>query len=157
MAHLQLRYSEAYDASIAFWVGTLDEAYFNLEYDRWVQEYVKPAQGYVAKAQQAWDQINDQVFGCFRRFGYKFAPEEWPAYAIHRWPKVLPYKDPLTFFIVEDLDEVALVLIHELAHCHEDYSGNQTIYEPVREHVFDRFAVEPVAVQYHLITIWTQW
>jgi hypothetical protein len=96
------------------------------------------------------------VFAAFRQFGYQFL-EVWPAYAVHRWPGVVGFKDPLTFFVDEPLDEALVLLTHELVHCHEDYPANQAAYEKVRTHIFERFGGEPIAVRYHLPTICVQW
>ncbi|MEM7129054.1 MAG: hypothetical protein AAF702_22160 [Chloroflexota bacterium] len=156
MSQLQLRYSEAYDASLSGWTGSLDEAYFADHYDEWLNDYVKPGQAFVAQAQEVWDRCNDRVFTAFRSFGYEFTAL-WPAYAVHKWPGVVGFKDPLTFFIDEDLDAVIVLLIHELVHCHEDYAPNVQKWEEVRDHIFERFSAEHIAVKYHIVTNFTQW
>lgn len=156
MSTLQLRYSEAYDASLSFWTGALKEQYFADHYNDWTRDYVTPAQRYIANAQSAWNAIDSQVFAAFRRFGYQFF-DFWVAYGVHHWPSVVGYKDPLTFFIGDDLDTLIVLIIHELVHCHEDYPINQPQYEQLCQHIFARFPDEPIAVKYHIITLFVQW
>lgn len=156
MSYLQLRYSEAYDASLSGWTGALDETYFNNHYDKWLLEYVEPAQRYVATVQTKWDESNSLIFDAFRRFGYQFL-DLWPAYAVHRWPAVVGFKDPITFFVDEPIDDAIVLLTHELVHCHEDYPVNNKIYENARIHIFERFSKEHIAVRYHILTICVQW
>lgn len=156
MSYLQLRYSEAYDASLSGWTGALNEDYFNNHYEQWLNDYVKPAQSYIAQAQSLWDKHNSSIFEAFKLFGYQFI-DFWPAYAVHRWPGVVGFKDPITFFIDEPMDELIVLLTHELAHCHEDLPQNQKIYEHVKAHIFERFSNEHIAVKYHILTIAVQW
>jgi len=80
---------------------------------------------------------------------------------VHSWPNVIPFKDPLTLVITDNLDngcnDLIHELIHELIHCHEDHPTNQSVYEPVRQHIFTRFPDEHIAVRYHIITNLVQW
>jgi hypothetical protein len=156
MSYLQFRYSEGYDASISGWTRTLDETYFNDHYDKWLLDYVEPAQKYVAKVQIIWDEINNPIFDSFRQFGYQFL-DLWPAYAVHRWPGVVGFKDPLTFFVDDPIDDAVVMLTHELVHCHEDYQANRPTYENVKGHIFERYAKELIAVRYHILTVCVQW
>jgi hypothetical protein len=151
MSRLIIRYSEAYDAQIAGWTSTLDQEYFENRYDEWDANYVVKGKQFAADCQRFWDEINDSVFAALRSFGYHFA-DEWLAYPVHPWPNILPFKDPLTFVIRDNLDDACNFLIHELVHCHEDYPANQSVYEPVRQHIFTRFPDEHIVVRYHIIT-----
>jgi hypothetical protein len=156
MPQLQIRYSEAYDATLGGLTGVLDAAFFAQEDGAWERMYLHPGQQFATQCQQRWNVINDAVFAAFRSTGYSF-PATWTAYAVHPWPGVVAFKDPLTVLIQADLDNVCNLLIHELIHCHEDYPPNQPRYMPVKEHIFARFAQEPIAVRYHLITHAVQW
>ena len=151
MSQLIIRYSAAYDAQIGGWTGALDEQYFDEHYADWEADYVSNGKRFAADCQRAWNLINDSVFASLREFGYQFS-NEWVAYPVHPWSNFLPFKDPLTFLIEDDVVNARVVLLHELVHCHEDYPANHGVYEPVREHVFGRFPDEPISVRYHLIT-----
>ena len=134
----------------------MDQEYFENRYDEWDANYVVKGKQFAADCQRFWDEINDSVFAALRSFGYHFA-DEWLAYPVHPWPNILPFKDPLTFVIRDNLDDACNFLIHELVRCHEDYPANQSVYEPVRQHMFTRFPGEHIAVRYHIITNLVQW
>jgi hypothetical protein len=156
MSRLFFRYSEAYDAGISYWVNALDAEFFAEKYDNWHEEYVIPGRQFATQLQNIWNPINDQVFSAFNQIGYTF-PELWQAYVIHPWPKVLPYKDPLTIFIQEDQENALNEAIHEITHCHEDYEPNRAKYQAALEHIKTRFPEESPIVQYHLVTNLVQW
>lgn len=156
MPQLFFRYSEPYDAGLSYWVNALEAEFFHAHYDHWYTDYVLPGQQFAASFQAHWDPINDHIFAAFHRIGFTF-PTVWQAYVIHPWPKVLPYKDPLTIFIQDDYEQALNDVIHELTHCHEDYEPNGALYQPVLAHIKACFPQEPPAVQYHLITNLIQW
>ena len=92
MSTLQLRYSEAYDASLSGWTGALDEQYFAEHYDDWLREYVTPAQAYIAKAQQAWDQIDQREL---IPLSHQHPLLQSAADLLKEHEPMLDYKDPL--------------------------------------------------------------
>lgn len=151
MSRLIIRYSEGYDAAIGGWTGALDQEYFENNFSEWETNYLATGQRFAADCQRIWDGINDSVYAAFRSFGYQFA-DQWLAYCVHSWANVVPFKDPLTITIGDNLENACNSLIHELVHCHEDYPDNQPVYEPVRQHIFARFPEEHIAVRYHLVT-----
>ncbi len=106
---------------------------------------------YQAAVRAAWEPYDEAVFAAFASFGLR-CWEAWPAYPVHLPDGATAFKDPLTFHISDDWDDVRCVLIHELCHVHEDHPANRARYEAILAHIRAVFPDEEEGVQYHLIT-----
>lgn len=102
-------------------------------------------------ARAQWARCEDAVFEVFRSFGLEFW-EAWPAFPVHLADDANAFKEPLTFPIRENWDDLRSVIIHELCHLHEDHPKNHERYESVLRHIRSAFPDEEEGVQYHLIT-----
>jgi hypothetical protein len=106
---------------------------------------------YRAAARAEWAPHEWAVFAAFESFGLRFW-DAWPAYAAHLPAGMPAFKDPLTFAISEDWDNVFATLVHELCHLHEDHPTNRARYEALLTHIRQSFPHENEDVQCHLIT-----
>jgi hypothetical protein len=106
---------------------------------------------YQAAARRQWEPYDSAVFAAFEAFGL-CCWEAWPAYPVQLPEGVNAFKDPLTFPMTEDWDDMRAVLVHELCHVHEDHPRNRERYQAVLDHVRATFPAEEEGVQDHLIT-----
>ncbi len=145
MARLLINYSLGYDWLVR---GCPEE--WHEPSDGWREPYERGL-AYQAAARAAWEPHEAAVFAALESFGLRFW-ENWPAYAVHLPAGVNEFKDPLTFRIRDNWEDLRTLLVHELCHLHEDHPANLARYEAVLAHIRATFPDEEEGVQYHLIT-----
>jgi len=143
MARLLITYSYSYD-----WLAR------GCPIEDWQGPYERGV-AYQAAARAQWTPYEDAVFEAFASMGLRFW-EAWPAYPVHLPPGVSGFKEPFTFLVLEDWEEMRTLLVHELCHLHEDHPANAGRYDAVLRHLRGAFPEENEGVQYHLITCTTQ-
>ncbi|HLZ09313.1 MAG TPA: hypothetical protein VKT80_12035 [Chloroflexota bacterium] len=106
---------------------------------------------YQEAARAEWEPLDRLVFEAYRAMGLKFW-DTWRAYPVKFPEAVNAFKDPLTFPMTKDWEEMFSVLVHELCHLHEDHPGNSPRYQACLDRVRADFPRENETVQFHLLT-----
>lgn len=138
MTQLIFRYSDIYDRMIASWLGK-----------EWRRKFAKKGRDYATEIQKKWDKINNKVFSAYKSFGFSL-PDWWLAYPVTGWEQVIPFSDPLTFYISHDWDSVFSTLIHELGHVELTYYENEELTNKISKYVKNEFSHENHRTQIHI-------
>jgi len=112
-------------------------------------------QGGVEFAQQFqdfWNKHNDDIFSFFKEHGFVL-PDYWFAYPVHKWKNLIPFDDPLTFFIQEDFDLILAEVVHEICHTFFSYYENKEVSERLWNGIQKKFADEDETTKGHLLVI----
>ncbi len=136
---LYFRYSPIYDRTLASQVGVLLS-----------KDAVTEGWRFATEFGTHWKKINDKVFAFYAARGLTLA-DFWLAYPVHRQQGIIPFNDPLTFFIDQDLDHAASVVLHELCHTFFGYFANNTTAEKLWNPIAHQFSGEELAVQEHIL------
>lgn len=136
---LYFRYSPIYDRSIA----TLS----NVELlDNQISEGFSFANDFAAY----WQDKNDKVFEYYNELGLVLA-DFWLAYPVHAQKNIVPFNDPLTFFIKDNFDECAATITHEICHTFFGYFANNERAVELWKPIAEKFSDEPNDVQEHIL------
>lgn len=145
MTQLYFRYSEIYDRNLTGWTGAI-----------WDIEDAAKGYKFANEVQPKWNEINDTVFDLYETFGLKLA-DFWLAYPVTRRKGILPFADPLTFWMHDDQNMLFSTLIHELAHVELSYYANQDIAGKIWNYISTEFADSSEMTRGHIIVNVLQW
>jgi hypothetical protein len=106
---------------------------------------------FVNRFAKYWDNYNDKVFQFYAKHNLVLA-NFWIAYLVKSKKTLTPFSDPLTLFINEDFEELAVILIHELCHVLQTYPDNIKIQEEIYEHVIHEYPENSFDLNVELVT-----
>lgn len=138
---IYFRYSPIYDRTIA----SLSDQVID---DRQIHE------GYlfVERYAKYWRTKSRSIFGFYEKIGLSL-PSFWLAYPVHYQVRLLPFSDPLTFFINDNYDSTAATLVHEICHVFFGYRANAAVSKRLWNPIAERFADQSVEVQEHILVV----
>lgn len=139
MTKLYFRHSYVYEDTLAKLVG---ENFAWSDYEK-TQKFCEDFSKY-------WDQYNDKIFNYYKKLGLTL-PEFWIAYPVHSRKGLVPFSDPITFFIKDDFEEVTTVLIHEMCHVFLVVGQNMKISNKLWEEVSKKYPNENFNTVAHLL------
>lgn len=145
MTQLYFRYSEIYDKNLTKWLGA-----------KWDDQSAVKGHQFVIDIQHEWNQINDKVFEAYESFGLQLA-DFWLAYPVTRQKGLIPFSDPLTFWMHDNQDELFSTLIHELAHIELSYLSNQTSVGKSWNYINSEFSDLSEMTKGHIFVNVLQW
>jgi hypothetical protein len=141
MTALFIRYKPFYDSTLARLAG-----------ESLSEQQTTEGREFVKNLQAHWDRYNDKVFLFYKDNGFVL-PEYWFAYAVHRWKNLIPFDDPLTFFINTNLDLAVAELIHEICHVFFSYYENKILVDKLWSGIQKKFSSEDEITKGHLLVI----
>ncbi len=139
MTKLYFRHSYIYEETLARLSG---EKFEFKDFER-IQKFAEEFGGY-------WEKHNDIVFEHYKKIGLSL-PEFWIVYPVSKRKNLTPISDPLTFFVEEDFDKAASVLIHELCHVFLIVSENMQISNELWDEVSKKYPTENFNTVSHLL------
>lgn len=138
MTKLVFRYTGFYDEMLARLAGQEFRA-----------SHAREGRTFQRRITNHWKKYNDRIFRYYARLGFVL-PSFWLAYPVHPWRRLIPFDDPLTFFITKDLDASVATIVHELCHVFFGYVENREIGGRLWRHITHAFPKEDLATQKHL-------
>jgi hypothetical protein len=139
MTKLYFRHSYIYEETLAKLTGEKFE-WKNFEHTKkFAEEFGK-----------YWEQYNDKIFEYYKNLNLTL-PEFWIAYPVNKRKGLTPISDPLTFFVEEDFDKAAAVLIHELCHVFLVVGENIRLSNKLWEEISKKYPTENFNTQAHLL------
>lgn len=136
---LYFRYSPIYDQSLAM----LSNVALS---DDQISEGFSFANDFAAY----WQDKNDKIFNYYSELGLVLA-DFWLAYPVHAQKNIVPFNDPLTFFIKDNFDECAATITHEICHTFFSYFANNERAVELWKPIAEKFSDEPNDVQEHIL------
>lgn len=141
MTQLYFRYNTHYDYMLARLTG---------ESFDW-QHMEKEGFDFRNKITEHWGKYNDNFFDYYKGLGLAL-PSFWIAYSVHMHKGLIPFSDPLTVLIKENIDDVTATLVHELCHVFLTHSENSEIWNKLYKYINQEFVNEDWDTKVHLIT-----
>lgn len=136
---LYFRYSPIYDRSIA----TLSKVEL-------LDNQISDGFSFANDFAHYWQDKNDKVFEYYNELGLVLA-DFWLAYPVHVQKNIVPFNDPLTFFIKDNFDECAATVTHEICHTFFSYFANNERAVELWKPIAEKFSNEPNDVQEHIL------
>jgi hypothetical protein len=100
---------------------------------------------------EIWNKYNDQVFSFYGNYNLVLA-DFWIAYFIKPKKGLVPFSDPLTIFINEDIDDLVATVVHELCHVLQTYPTNIEIQKKMYDHVSATYPENSFGINAELVT-----
>lgn len=141
MTNLFIRYRPFYDAMLA----RLARQEFTAAHKGEGEKFQKISQDF-------WNGFNDRLFAFYRESGFVL-PEYWFAYPVHKWKNLIPFDEPMTFFIQDDLGLVCAELVHEICHTFFSYFENKETVGRLWHETLSKFSREDESTQKHLLVL----
>ena len=141
MPQLYFRYSDMYEYILS-----------TLQGEELSAEQMKRGYEFVNTYIKHWDQYNQAVFEYYEELGFKI-PDFWIAYFVSPRKKMIPFSDPLTIFIKDDLDEVTSTLVHELGHVLLSFGPNMELEKELWDHIQKIYPENDFGTNIEIITI----
>ena len=141
LTELYFRYSSMYDRTLALLAGGVIS-----------EQQIAEGFEFAKKYAVYWQEKNSIIFEYYKNIGL-ILPDFWFAYPVHSQPHtgLIPFDDPLTFFITKDFDKAGATIIHELCHNFFGYFANSKRAEKLWNPVTKMFVKEPIDVQQHIL------
>jgi hypothetical protein len=136
---LIFRYSVIYEQTLAKLSGeAFDDSKTNAGYK------------FAADYTQYWKNYNDKIFAYYGSFGLNLA-DFWMVYFVYPKKNLVPFSDPLTAIIKDDLEDVTATMVHELCHVLMEYYSNMEIWKKLYNHVQSKYGSEDFTTKAHII------
>ncbi len=141
MTELIFRYAKFYDYMLSRLRG--EEFPLSNEAD---------GQAFNTRITEYWQKYNNVTFKYYKKYNLTL-PDFWLAYPVHSKKNLIPFSDPLTLIIKDDLDDVVSTIVHEICHVFFDFYGNIETCDKLWNQIKKTFPNEDQGTQEHIPVI----